>query len=87
MQKFRIFLTFYVRSSSLYYVAVRMGALGYKRYGDMFNRGYSNEEIKITMMQDFIQKYDEGDKDFCLIMLDNMAKGSRDWLLFDGVLA
>ena len=64
------------RSSTLYYTAARMGALGYGRYNEMFNSGYSNTDIQLAMMQDFQKKIQERDTSFTKNMLNHMRSGA-----------
>ena len=63
--------------SALYYTATSMKReCKYDKYIKMINNNESYADVQVSMMQDFVQKYNDGEKDFCLIMLDNMARGS-----------
>jgi len=56
-----------------------MARLGYGRYLEMKNSGYSNEDIKTTMAYDFLDKYSKGDHAFCQSMLDSMMLGASGY--------
>ena len=61
--------------SAMFFTLGRMSAMGYDKYDKMLGNHHSDSEIKTAMMQDFIKKYHEKDKDFCLNLLESMIMG------------
>ena len=65
--------------SVMLFVADQMAQLNHKKYLDMHNSRYSNEDIKTAMAYDFVDKYSKGDHAFCQSMLDSMMLGASGY--------